>query len=440
MKVLKFGGTSLGNPQRMKEVINLCAQEERCCVVLSAVSGTTNALQELSNHFFLRREESAKKAIEILKQNYKQYIKDLFDEEVSGQRADAFIQTIFKEISDLGNRIFTKQEEAILLSKGEIISSNLFYLKSKELGFNFELFSALDVMRTDENGEPNLSFIREKLTAQMNGSESARMITQGYICRDVEGNVNNLNRGGSDYTAALVGEAILADEIQIWTDIDGMHNNDPRVVENTYPIDNLSYNEAAELAYFGAKILHPQCVFPAQRANIPLTLRYTMNPESNGTRISSEIQGEGIKSIAAKDGITAIKIKSSRMLMAHGFLSQVFEVFNRYKTSIDMITTSEVAVSLTIDNDTYLTEILESLKNYGEIEVDVDQCIICVVGDLIADSKGYASQIFGALNNTPVRMVSYGGSRHNISILIDGKNKENALRALNSGIFLNEEV
>ncbi len=424
----------------MKEVIELCLEEDSCCIVLSAISGTTNALQQLANDYYLRREFAVEKGKKTLKSHYKQYVKNLFESATYAQKASDFVEDVFNDIHALGGEVFTKREEARLLSKGEILSTGLFHLKTEELGHNFDLFSALEVVKTNIHGEPDLSFIREQMNRYVGNSNSHRFITQGYICRDVNGEISNLNRGGSDYTAALLGEALSVDEIQIWTDIDGMHNNDPRVVEGTYPIENLSYNEAAELAYFGAKILHPQCVFPAQRAGIPLTLRYTMNPNSPGTRISGETQGSGIKSIAAKDGITAIKIKSSRMLMAHGFLSQVFEVFNRYRTPIDMITTSEVAVSLTIDDDTHLTEILESLKNYGEIEVDTDQTIICLVGDLIADSKGYASQIFGALNDTPVRMVSYGGSKHNISILIDGKNKVNALSALNSGIFQNEDV
>jgi aspartate kinase len=436
MKVLKFGGTSVGSAARMKEVAVLINDGSPKIVVLSAVSGTTNKLVSIGQSLYKHEKEEALDKINQLKKEYQALISELYSQESSLILARQLLQENFNYLEAFTKDLFTVYEERALLAQGEILSTNLFSIYLKEIGVQAALLDALEFMRIDKNQEPDEYYIQSNIRKEMNRFPGVELfITQGYICRNAFGEIDNLKRGGSDYTATIIGAAIKADEVQIWTDIDGMHNNDPRIVEGTRPVEKLSYNEAAELAYFGAKILHPTCVWPAQKQQIPVLLKNTMQPQALGTVISNETESNRITAIAAKEGITAIKIKSGRMLNAYGFLRSVFEVFERYKTPIDMITTSEVAVSLTIDDATRLEEIIEELKKYAAVEVDRNQAIVCVVGDFLGEHKGYAQHIFAALKEIPIRMISYGGSKNNVSILIDENDKNKALIALHKGLF-----
>jgi len=436
MKVIKFGGTSVGSAERMFSVAKLIRSSEPRIVVLSAVSGTTNSLVEISAKLYIGDKNEANKLINALHNKYKKIITELLKTEAGLKKGNELIDEHFEYIRSFTKDLFTLHEEKAILAQGELISTALFHYYLDENGEKSVLLPALNFMRTDEHGEPDLNYISENLRKELkNYTNDKLFITQGYICRNAFGEIDNLKRGGSDYTASLVGAAIEAEEIQIWTDIDGMHNNDPRIVKKTFPIEELSFDEAAELAYFGAKILHPSSVLPARLKNIPVRLLNTMQPEAKGTLISQKSSGGNIKAVAAKDGIYAIKIRSGRMLMAYGFLRNVFEIFERYKTPIDMITTSEVAVSLTIDEPKNLDSIVAELKNFATVEVDKDQSIICIVGDFLAEKKGYAVKIFEALKNIPIRMISYGGSPNNVSVLVETKYKNDALNALNEGLF-----
>jgi len=437
MKILKFGGTSVGSAERIKALLDIIHPQERQIVVLSAVAGTTNALVEISQAFTEGDKDRASSLIETLHSRYRTLIAELFSTEEGLQNGKELIDYHFNFIASFANELFTPIEEKIILAQGELISTTLFHFHLTELGIRSKLLPALDFMKIDEDNEPKVDFIRENLTELLlQSSDHNLFITQGYICRNAFGEIDNLRRGGSDYTASLIGAAISADEIQIWTDIDGMHNNDPRIVKGTTPIANLSFNEAAELAYFGAKILHPQSVFPAQRYNVPVRLLNTMEPNAPGTLINKEGAAKGVvRSIAAKDGITAIRIHSSRMLLAYGFLRRVFEVFERYKTPIDMITTSEVAISLTIDDIRYLSDIEKELKDFGSVEIDRDQTIVCVVGDFGFNTHGYAARVLDSIKHIPIRMISYGGSNYNISVLVQTEHKVEALRSLHNRLF-----
>ncbi|MGF7080096.1 aspartate kinase [Mucilaginibacter sp. UYCu711] len=436
MKVLKFGGTSVGSPERMKKLLDIIDASERQIVVLSAVSGTTNGLVEIGQAYLAGDKPKAASLITALKDKYETFIKELFaSPEFLGQGKEV-IDYHFGLLSNLANDLFTSIEDKIILAQGELLSTTLYHVYLKEIGVPSVLLPALEFMKTDEDNEPDVDHITTYLTPLLEAAPNNNLfITQGYICRNAFGEIDNLRRGGSDYTASLIGAGIRSEEVQIWTDIDGMHNNDPRIVKGTKPIAQLSFDEAAELAYFGAKILHPQSVFPAQKYKIPVRLLNTMDPQARGTLITNDSEKNQIKSIAAKDGITAVKINSSRMLLAYGFLRRVFEVFERYKTSIDMITTSEVAVSLTIDDTTHLDEILGELKAFGDVEVDSDQTIICVVGDFATDKHGFGSRVLEAIKHLPLRMISYGGSNHNLSVLVKTEDKVEALRSLHSRLF-----
>jgi aspartate kinase len=436
MKVLKFGGTSVGNPLRMKQVADIIANEHKPLVVLSAVAGTTNKLVDIAWNYNEGKKQQAITLCNELRQSYEPFISELYNTSEKYNQAQKIINSHFDFISNIAEKGFGLKQYKEILAQGELISTQLFYLFMLEQGKNTVLLNALDFMRIDEDGEPVMKYIEEKLNELINKHRDADyLITQGFICRNPMGEIDNLKRGGSDYTASLCGAAINSPEVQIWTDIDGMHNNDPRIVKNTFPVRELSFDEAAELAYFGAKILHPSTINPARSKGIPVRLKNTMQPDAPGTLISEKSNGNSITAIAAKDNIIAIKIKSSRMLMAYGFLRSVFEVFEQYKTPIDVITTSEVAVSVTIDNDKHLNEIIEDLKKYASVEVEKNQTIICIVGDLLQDKPGYAAKIFQSLVNIPVRMVSYGGSKNNITVLVAAKHKEEALNALNEGLF-----
>ncbi len=434
MLVLKFGGTSVGSAERMHHVAQLIAKKQQPqIVVLSAVSGTTNQLVAIAAHASKQQHEQAQTLTGQLKQHYEGFVQQLLHSPKHVEQANAFVGQVFALLSQLAGGTTNEKE---ILAQGELLSTRLFLTYLNQEGIEAAELPALDFMRIDADAEPDMAKIRELLKSQLAAMQGQQLlVTQGYICRNHEGNIDNLKRGGSDYTASLVGAAILAREIQIWTDIDGIHNNDPRVVQPTYPIAALSFEEAAELAYFGAKILHPFSIRPAQQHNIPVRLLNTMQPEAKGSLINNVENKQGIKAIAAKDGITAIKIKSTRMLLAYGFLTKVFQVFEQYKTPIDMITTSEVAISLTIDDDTHLEEICAELNAFGHVMVDHEMSIVCIVGDRIADKRGIVKRVFEAIETVPIRMISYGGSKNNISVLIDTDSKVEALTKLNEGLF-----
>jgi aspartate kinase len=436
MKVLKFGGTSVGSAARMQKLLDIINPQERQIVVLSAMSGTTNNLVEIGHAYLTNDKAKAAALIATLKDKYEAVIKELLKKPETLEQGKEVIDYHFRLLSSFANDLFTPIEDKIILAQGELLSTTLYHIYLKEIGVPSVLLPALEFMKTDEDSEPIVDHITSELTPILDKHPDVNLfITQGFICRNAFGEIDNLRRGGSDYTASLIGAGIRSEEVQIWTDIDGMHNNDPRIVSNTKPIAQLSFDEAAELAYFGAKILHPQSVFPAQKYKIPVRLLNTMDPQAAGTLITNTSEKDKIKSIAAKDGITAIKIQSSRMLLAHGFLRRVFEVFERYRTSIDMITTSEVAVSLTIDDTTYLGEITAELGAFGSVEIDVNHTIICVVGDFGAEKHGYAARVLEAVKHIPVRMISYGGSDHNMSLLVKTEEKTEVLRSLHSRLF-----
>lgn len=437
MKVMKFGGTSVGSAQRMKDVAKLITKDgQPKIVVLSAMSGTTNTLIEISDYLYKKNPEGANNVINQLEMKYLQHINELYSTEEYRQKTEKFIREEFNYLRSFTKIIFTSFEEKIILAQGEIISTNMVTNYLQETGVKTILLSALDFMRTDKNAEPDINYIKEKLNEQLVANPGYEIyLTQGFICRNAYGEVDNLLRGGSDYTACLIGASVHSEEIQIWTDIDGMHNNDPRIVDHTDPVRQLYFEEAAELAYFGAKILHPTCIQPAKFAGVPVRLLNTMDPSAPGTIINNEIQHGKIKAVAAKDNIVSIQIQSSRMLLAYGFLRKVFEIFESYKTSIDMVTTSEVGVSVTIDNTSYLKDIVADLMKYGTVTVNENMCIICVVGDLSWDNIGFESLATQALQNIPVRMISYGGSKHNISFLIKEEDKKRALQAFSKTLF-----
>ena len=438
MKVLKFGGTSVGSAQRMKDVAKLIVGEKNL-IVLSAMSGTTNSLVEISDYLYKKNPDGANEIINKLSQKYFGHIDELYATEEYKEKARELVTFHFDHIRSFTKDLFTLFEEKVVLAQGELISTGMMNLYLQEQGVNSVLLPALDFMRTDKNAEPDSVYIKEKLNRLLEENAGADLyITQGYICRNAYGEIDNLQRGGSDYTASLIGAAIKAEEIQIWTDIDGMHNNDPRFVKGTSPVRHLHFEEAAELAYFGAKILHPTCILPAKINNIPVRLLNTMQPDAPGTLISNATEKGKIKAVAAKDNITAIKIKSGRMLLATGFLRKVFETFENYQTPIDMVTTSEVGVSVTIDNCKHLDEIVNDLKKYGTVSVDEDMVIVCVVGDLEWENVGFEDSIIHAMKDVAVRMISYGGSNYNVSLLVKASNKQRALQALSDHLFNNK--
>src|SRR5690554_72601 len=437
MRIMKFGGTSVGRPERMKQVMDLILRDDqKKIIVLSALSGTTNALVSIGEALAEGEKSLAQERIEALYSHYLGFYQELLQNEQAREEAKNIIEEHFEFLNLILKISFNEAISRDILAQGELLSTKLFYTLLKESGVKVVFLPALEFMSIDENHDPEFAKIRERLKNLLGKyPEDTLFVTQGYICKNHKNEVDNLKRGGSDYTASLVGAALGADVIEIWTDIDGMHNNDPRIVDKTKPIAQLSFDEAAELAYFGAKILHPASIWPAQTYNIPVKLLNTMEPDAAGTTITAEELGQGVKAVAAKEGITAIKIKSSRMLLAYGFLRKVFEIFEKYKTSIDMITTSEVAISLTIDDISHLEQIREELQSLGTVEVDHNLCIVCVVGNLIAESKGVIKNVMDSVVEYPLRMVSYGGSRHNVSILVDEKYKNGALKSLNENLF-----
>jgi aspartate kinase len=437
MKIMKFGGTSVGKPERMHQVYELITKDtESKIVVLSALSGTTNALVDISNSLSAGNKAEAKQKIDTLEAHYHAFVLDLLKTEALIAKGNAIVKEHFEFLNIITKISFSDALNKDILAQGELMSTKLFCCYLEQQGQDHLLLPALDFMVLDQNEEPSLPLIRSKLNILLAAHADKKIfITQGYICKNVRGEVDNLKRGGSDYTASLVAAACNARVCEIWTDIDGMHNNDPRIVNKTVAIEQLSFDEAAELAYFGAKILHPTCIWPAQQENVPVKLLNTMQPDAPGTVITKEAGSEGIKAVAAKDGIIAIKIKSSRMLLAYGFLRKVFEVFEKYKTSIDMITTSEVAVSVTIDNDVYLANIVKELEPFGSVEVEKEQSIVSIVGNHIAHTDSVLKKLFNAIDEVPVTMVSYGGSAHNISLLVPTADRTKTLQLINSGLF-----
>jgi len=437
MKVMKFGGTSVGKPERMHAVARLVTQDAASkIVVLSALSGTTNSLVAIGEALASGNRERAKEIIGQLEEHYHQFIKALVKTDTSYQKARSVLAEHFEFLYIILKISFSDALSKDILAQGELLSTRLFSVYLEEKGISHVLLPALEFMSIDDMEEPDLPAIKTKLNALLGQYKGQTLfITQGYICRNARGEVDNLKRGGSDYTASLIAAALKASVCEIWTDIDGMHNNDPRVVKKTQPVEQLSFEEAAELAYFGAKILHPTCIWPAQLEKVPVKLLNTMQPQASGTTITEKAGSVGVKAIAAKDGITAINIRSSRMLLAYGFMRKIFEVFEKYRTSIDMITTSEVAVSVTIDNDVYLREIVQELEPFGTVSVEQQQTIVSVVGNEIAQTRDMLSRLFEALTSIPVSMVSYGGSRHNISLLVPSAFKTQTLQQLNKGLF-----
>ena len=442
MNVLKFGGTSVGSAERIKNVARLITTgDEPRIVVLSAMAGTTNALVEIADYLYKKNPDGANEVINRLSLKYAEAINDLYATPEYRQRAEESVTAHFDLIRSLIKDMFTSFEERIILARGELMSTEMMHLYLAEQGITSTPLSALDFMRTDKNAEPDAFFIKENLLNLLDQYPDEKLfITEGYICRNAYGEIDNLQRGGSDYTASLIGAAVRASEVQIWTDIDGMHNNDPRIVEGTTPVHRLNFDEAAELAYFGAKILHPTCILPAKQSNIPVRLLNTMQPDAPGTLISNETDRGTIKAVAAKDNITAIWIKSGRMLLATGFMRKVFETFENHRTPVDMVTTSEVGISVTIDNPKHLEEIVDDLKRYGTVTVDRDLVIVCVVGDLSWQHLGLEVRIISALRDIPVRMISYGGSNYNLSLLIPAADKARALRALSRHLFAAPEA
>ena len=442
MRVLKFGGTSVGSAERMKGVVKLISDGNTKVVVLSAMSGTTNSLIEFTNYLRNGNVLGACEHSTVLQDKYKQTIRDLYSTKEYAEVANNKVSEIFNHLRELANRPLTVDLEKEIVAQGEFMSTNMVALYMQEQGIDAVLLNSFDFMRLASNGEPDLGYIREHLLQFVDLEAKGRIyIVQGFVCLNHQGNVDNLLRGGSDYTATLIGAAVNAEEVQIWTDIDGMHNNDPRIVDNTSPVHHLHFEESAELAYFGAKILHPTCILPAKLTGTPVRLLNTMDPSAEGTLIDNNLTRPGeIKAIAAKEGITAVKIKSGRMLLAYGFLRKVFEVFETYKTSIDMICTSEVGVSVSIDDDRKLDHIVDELQKYGTVTIDRDMCIICVVGDLNWENVGFEARAMEAMKDIPVRMVSYGGSNYNISFLVREEDKERALRSLSATIFNSQNL
>jgi aspartate kinase len=436
MKILKFGGTSVGTPERMKALIPLINTGEKKIVVVSAMSGTTNSLVEISGFLYAGDIVSAAEKIEALRSKYLKVVNDLYADHTTKETGNKLITSHFDFISGYTAGAFTKIQEKAVMAQGELISTALIHLLLQERSIKSVLLPALSYMRIDKYGEPDLLYIEESLKRELRSYEDDNcIITQGFICRNAYGEIDNLKRGGSDYTASLIGAALGAEEIQIWTDINGFRNNDPRYVDDTQVIRELSFDEAAELAYFGAKILHPSTITPAREKNIPVRLKNTMEPGDPGTLITSNYQLEDYKAVAAKDGISVIRIRSDRMLMAYGFLRKVFEIFEAYRTPIDMITTSEVSVSLTIDNAEQLEPIVRALKELGSVELETNQSIICIVGDFRTERTGSAPEIFEALDTIPLKMIAYGGSPYSLSLLVDTKNRTEALRLLSKHLF-----
>lgn len=435
MKVLKFGSTAIDTPERLNIVADIVSKNNKCIVIVSAISGTTSLLEEISDYLYKKNPEGANETISILEKEYQQKIEHTYKNVEIKAKATLFLKEKINYIRSFTKDLFTLFEEKIVLAQGEILSSGIVNLLLQEKGIEAKELSALDFIRIDKKNEPDLSFISSSLTKILADNRSEVYVTQGYICKNAYGEIDNFHFGGSDYTASLIGAAINAEEIQIWTSFDALYGNNSQLMANTSTVHQLNFDEAAELAYFGTKILHPICILPAKMANIPVKLLNIYTPEAKGTLISNDTESGKIKAIAAKDGITVINIKSSRMLLAHGFLRKVCEIFEKHLTSIDMLTTSEVGVSVTIDNAKYLAEITDDLKKLGIVAVDKSMTIISAVGDLDWKNAGLESKVLDSVKDIPVRMISFGGSSCNISFIVKEEDKNRALEALRNTIF-----
>lgn len=435
IKTLKFGGTSVGSAANMRRVADIIQSEGARLTVLSAMSGTTDGLVRIATAVKGGDTETAKEVLKTLRAKYTECVKELLDvnQQTGLAKMEAGMTTIANEIFTYRGEISDK----LILAQGELMTSAIFCLYLQETGKKAVLLNSPDFMRTDSDGKPDVTLLKSKMGELVTDADTY-YVAQGFICTDYNGNISNLGRGGSDYSAALMGVAIGSDEVQIWTDIDGMHNNDPRFVDKTFPIRRMSFDEAAELAYFGAKILHPATIQPCKEAGINVRLKNSMEPQAEGTLISSDEENSmDFHAIAAKDGITVVRIRSARMLMAYGFLRKVFEVFEKYRTPVDMITTSEVEVSLTIDCTTNLEEIIRDLTPFGTIEVDRDNTIVCIVGCIGHGNVGMAARIFTGVREIPIKMISYGANHRSLHILVSMDNKKQTLQALNDHLFQN---
>lgn len=438
MRVMKFGGTSLGNAERISHVAGLIAKNNDCVVVCSAMSGVTNTLVDIAALWNKGRIKEADELVETLRDLFLQTCHDLFESDGLPDSLTSSVNDHFDIIKNRLSHSFNFNEENWLLARGEIVTSEIIALYLNSIEIEVTWLNALDFMRTGADNEPSVNDIRTRLNLILGENPGGRFLTQGYICLDHAGNTSNLKRGGSDYTATLVGAALAAEVIEIWTDIDGVRNNDPRFVEGTFPIRELSFDEAAELAYFGAKILHPSCVWPASNNNIPIHLKNTIEPDASGTVISSGRKQKGITAVAAKEKISVIRIRSDRMLNAYGFLNRIFAIFEKYKTPIDVITTSEVAVSVTVDNTRHLREIETELKEFSTVSVEDGQAIVCIVGDVLEQHQDRAVKILDSVRHFNVKMISFGGSRNNITIVVPQEQRKDILRSLNRFLFDNQ--
>ena len=434
IKVLKFGGTSVGSAQNMKRVAEIVRHEQATITVLSAMSGTTDALVQISKLAADKNLTEIEKVIDTLRKKYTTCIEGLL--ETHREQALERMELSWATIRNAATFFHPYTSERTIISQGELLTSAIFTYYMIESGSEALYLTAPEFMVMDADKKVDTKLLREKLTSLIE-DKSKFYITQGFICTNSKGEIDNLGRGGSDYSAALMGAAINAAQVQIWTDIDGMHNNDPRYVDHTFPIRTMSFSEAAELAYFGAKILHPSTIQPCQDQNSPVLLKNTMDPDAPGTTISNneDANAESFHAVAAKDNITVIRIYSARMLMAYGFLRKVFEVFEQYRTPIDMITTSEVAVSLTIDNDENLDKIVGALSSLGKIEIERNNSIVCVVGRLEHSVTGLAARVLDSIRQIPLKMISYGASHHSITMLINTADKKQTLQYLNDYLF-----
>lgn len=436
MKVLKFGSAAIGSVDKIQAVASIVEKEKNNIIVLSSIKGTAETLAEISKYLYNKNQEGAFELINQLDDTYTSLISDLFETEEYRVKALKFIRWRIDYIRSFSKDLFTLFEERIVMSQGELISTDIFSFYFSERGTKAITIPALDFVRTDKNSVPDQDFLKEQLGPLLNVSEDVDLfMTQGYICRNVYGEIDDLRKGGSDYTASLIGSSLKLEEIQIWADVDVMQNNDSRYIKGTKAIRKLNFDEAAELTYFGEKILHPSSILPAKIANVPVRLKNTMNPDAEGTLISNDTDPGVIKAVAAKEGITVIQVRSAKMLLAHGFLRRILEVFDDYQTPIDMLTTSEVGVSITIDDARRLRDITDDLKKYGTVSVDEDMAIVCVIGDLNWLNIGFESQIADALKDIPIRMISYGGSNYNMSFLVRKKDKEKSLNLLNNKLF-----
>lgn len=436
---MKFGGTSVGTAERIKHVATLIQDGERNIVVISAMGSTTNVLVDIANCFYHKEPDEAKHILEQMRQGYAAEIDKLYDKPETKEKAQALIDSCLDTVWSFAKGPFTMFDEKTIVAQGELMSAGMVAFYLEEQGVPAVHLPALDFMRITKDSEPDMEYIEHKLQMRLDPyPETLIFITEGFICRNAFGEIDNLLRGGSDYSASIIGAAIHAREIQIWTDIDGLHNNDPRFVRHTVPVRQLNFDEAAKLAHFGAKILHPECIEPAKRYNIPVRLLNTFTPDAPGTLISNFAEKGRIKAVAAKDGIIYIKILSMRVYPNPEFLNRVFDSFARYRVPVDLISTSEASVSVAVEENKCPMDAIHAIERFALIQIDRGMVIVCVVGDLEWQNIGFEARIINALKDIPIRMISYGGSSSNVSLVLRASDKVRALEALNSRVFFDE--